>query len=302
ATHIEEHNVVGEWYCYPCKKWVDCLAEHPETKTIAFLLVYQEGELRVFPTDRSSSSNARNLRNYLMDGGMAASGKFYNNPILAIYPNPNNSQIKPLSVIRVEKRHKMLNTPFKHVGVYLGKNQVCHVYGYSEDEKNMKAQTTNISLFLGDTATTKRSGNVEEFRQFIPFIHWSDVKQRIAWIEQRTLFQFRIKPLWWSLIVDAVRANNRTSNNNKGQTIKICDEINESKKKLGLSNNWRFEQLEQQILIPPKENKLLKILERKRTQITEEKKAEKIDRLLKECDELLDKINGLGTEFKELTE
>ncbi|CAI2199402.1 12127_t:CDS:2, partial [Funneliformis geosporum] len=62
ATHIEEHNVVGEWYCYPCKKWVDCLAEHPETKTdriyyghhdISFLLVYQEGELRVFPTDRS---------------------------------------------------------------------------------------------------------------------------------------------------------------------------------------------------------------------------------------------------------
>ncbi|CAI2199006.1 3971_t:CDS:2, partial [Funneliformis geosporum] len=43
-------------------------------------------------------------------------------------------------------------------------------------------------------------------------------------------------------------------------------------------------------------SKLLKILERKRTQITEEKKAEKIDRLLKECDELLDKINvGQGS-------
>jgi hypothetical protein len=73
-----------------------------------------------------------------------------------------------------------LKIPFKHVGVYLGENQVCHVYGYSENDKDMRVKITDMSVFLGDTATTERCGKVEEYRPIIPFITKEDVIPRIA--------------------------------------------------------------------------------------------------------------------------
>jgi len=170
-------------------------------------LVYLEGDLRVFPVDPSHSywgkedrrknstlrlanNEAFHLRNNLTGMFSGAS-----HPILYIFPYPNSwltfneifkepyitkkiiysdpsnwdNIIKPLSVIRVEKRHKRLKIPFKHVGIYLGNNQVCHIYDYGE-EKWMEARVTNMNIFLDYTSTTERFGMVEEFRPLIPFV------------------------------------------------------------------------------------------------------------------------------------
>jgi hypothetical protein len=78
----------------------------------------------------------------------------------------------------VEKKEKTFKIKFKHVGIYLGNNQVCHIYGYDEKESSMEATITHIDTFLGDTATTERCGEVETFQSIIPF--GKDIVQRIA--------------------------------------------------------------------------------------------------------------------------
>jgi len=92
------------------------------------------------------------------------SNEYYDHPILLIHPDCNcyrsftefvggsyveklpiigsssftpenfDDYIESFDVIKVEKRHKVLKAPFNHVGVYLGKNQVCHIYDYDEEK------------------------------------------------------------------------------------------------------------------------------------------------------------------------
>jgi cell wall-associated NlpC family hydrolase len=38
-------------------------------------------------------------------------------------------------MIRVEKKHKTYSfAKFYHVGIYLGNNEVCHIYDYGEEK------------------------------------------------------------------------------------------------------------------------------------------------------------------------
>ncbi|RIA79019.1 hypothetical protein C1645_841772 [Glomus cerebriforme] len=146
-----------------------------------FLLVYvKENDIvKVFPESYDcsywgDSSRGRKAHNYLSDAQSEAGW------LRSELESTCNNQVNSLSVLRVEKRHKDLKIPFKHVGIYLKNNRICHVYGYSENDKDMRVQITDMSVFLGDTATTERYGNVEEFRPVIPFILNKNVIQKIV--------------------------------------------------------------------------------------------------------------------------
>jgi hypothetical protein len=55
------------------------------------------------------------------------------------------------------------------------------------------------------------------------------------------------------VVVDSIRASNRTSNNGKGQTIKLRNEVDENCNKFKQIGYPRCKQLTNQILVPPKE-------------------------------------------------
>jgi len=100
-----------------------------------------------------------------------------------IDPSNWNEHIEPLSIIKVEKREKNLGVPFCHVGIYLGNNEVCHVYDYDE-EKWVEARITDISVFLGNTKTTKRSGHIIVYKPIVPFCHYQKIVRRLAWAKE----------------------------------------------------------------------------------------------------------------------
>jgi hypothetical protein len=107
--------------------------------------------------------------------------KFYNS--LPYNTSNWDNYLKPLSVIRVRKRDKTFKSAeFYHVGIYIGNNQVCHIFGYDNKESSMEACITHIDTFLGDTSTTERCGEVDAYRPIIPF--GKNISQRIAWAEE----------------------------------------------------------------------------------------------------------------------
>lgn len=279
-----------------------------------YLLVY-DGSSGIKPFQ--SSLNSYNLSNAKSQASTSRTNLNGNNPILYIHPKANsygrfedivnhNSynnafvvkvdlwNAKPLDVIKVEKKDKAYGIPFYHVGVYLGNNQVCHVYDYAE-EKWMEPRITGISTFLGDTSTTRTTGSPEVYHPVIPFKHYKKIAQQIDWAESskfrrgnydlfnrncehfanmcvygidyseqigkleadglshflakygkdKNMFvQIVLKPWWWKGIIDVIEAHKRTSNNGKGSTINLANEIVETNSRLGERNDYQAQQLE----------------------------------------------------------
>jgi hypothetical protein len=59
-------------------------------------------------------------------------------------PSNLNDYFRPLDVIRVKKVNSIVNKIYFHVGVYLGKNAICHISDPSGliSEENLKVRIT----------------------------------------------------------------------------------------------------------------------------------------------------------------
>jgi hypothetical protein len=98
------------------------------------------------------------------------------------WPANLDYHIKPLSVIRVEKQHT-IGRKYYHVGVYIGDNEVFHIYDYWKT-KDMKSRIDDIKTFLGDAEGTQRVGHhIEVFQPVIPFREWKKIIRNVIWAD-----------------------------------------------------------------------------------------------------------------------
>ena len=235
-----------------------------------------------------------------------------------------DNYLKPLDIIKVRKENTTWGKKYYHVGVYLGNNQVCHMYDHRRDTIHMKAKVDDVGIFLGDAEGTRRVGNMEGFHPIIPFKDWKEIIRNVAWVEDveywrgnynlgnkncahlahmlgcginysdeveqnKHLFIAKtvvrgvhtagtgigimassatIAPITGgaSLIIGGVLSLFSTAlgttamvidapiNNDKGSTICLNNEINETKNKLGQLTNHRTQELEARIQVPPKQD------------------------------------------------
>ena len=199
-----------------------------------------------------------------------------------------DGHVRPLDIIKVEKSY--LSVGFNHVGVYLGNNKVCHIYDYW-NESSMKTRVDDVSVFLGDTSSTTRSGRVYVYHPIIPFKHYSKIARQVACVEENEyrkgnydlanrncehLANMLVYGINFSEQVERnegwfVASNFKSaifgglfsllwreySINNGKTTLKLTNEISESNSKLGYSrfDHWRTKEIERNYLqeVPPKE-------------------------------------------------
>lgn len=181
---------------------------------------------------------------------------------------------------------------YDHVGIYLGNNKVCHIYDYWET-KDMKTRIDDTNVFLGKAKDTEGIGNIEVIHPIIPFKHYSQVAQQIAWAEgvefgkgkyclanrncehfanmlirgakhsqqvandpkKSVTFCFSPKCLMWNGGCKDDRGNHTPEgNDNRGSgTICLRDEISKNSNQLDQLNNWRAKEIKDRIVIDPKE-------------------------------------------------
>ena len=109
-------------------------------------------------------------------------GRYDNNTFY--WPANLDYHIKPLSVIRVEKENTRFGRKYYHVGVYIGKNEVFHIYDYCT-VKGMKSRIDDIGTFLGDAEGTRRVGHhIEVFQPIVPFREWKKTIRNIVWAKE----------------------------------------------------------------------------------------------------------------------
>jgi len=194
---------------------------------------------------------------------------------------------KPLDVVWAGRRH-VSGIPYYHVGIYLGKdnngkNWVCHLnnsdgvkitdwddflggfnYGliryhpmlpfkhYSRMAQQIAA-TEDVNWRREDYSLFNR--NCEHFANMVVYgIDYSkqveDNKSGIVGVSRTAMMPF-VGPLGILLPVEP-----KTFNNDKGSTIKLTLEMNESNRKLGRKTNYWSNWVEQQTKqeVPPKQN------------------------------------------------
>jgi hypothetical protein len=201
---------------------------------------------------------------------------------LPSWTNEPNRYLKPLDIIKVKK--KIPNTDndyFYHAGVYIGNNLVCH----TTKKHSVARRIDNWNNF-----TEGNEGEIIRYCPIVPFKHYSKIAKEIAWSEDSNylkgsyelahrncehfanmlvyginyseqieekkglLFLFKDGGSLIFAFPVAPLINEFGTNNNKGSTINLRDEINEVDNKLGRRTNDRSQSIEAKIEVPPKEN------------------------------------------------
>jgi len=184
---------------------------------------------------------------------------------------------KPLDIAKVDEGD------FKHVGVYMGNDLVCHF-----TKKYNGVRIHSWSVFL--ESYHKGNGTITRYHPIIPFKYFRKIARQIGWTREREFREDNYSLAdrncehFANMIVyginyseqiednkDLIIAknigvtslfplpslifNNYSINNGKGSTIKLTNEMSETNDKLGWKTNDRSEAIERRYLqeVPAKE-------------------------------------------------
>jgi len=92
-------------------------------------------------------------------------------------PSNLDNYFRPLDIIRVKKVNSIVSKTYFHVGVYLGKNIICHICDPNGliSEENLQVRITGWDAFLNGWLGTPIGGKAGELvrcRSVIPFKHY----------------------------------------------------------------------------------------------------------------------------------
>ena len=103
-------------------------------------------------------------------------------------PTGLNDYFRTGDIIRVKKVNSIVNKTYFHVGVYLGKNAICHISDPTGliSEENLCVRITSWDTFLNGwlgTPINGRAGELQRYRPIVPFKHYKkSIEQAVkAW-------------------------------------------------------------------------------------------------------------------------
>jgi hypothetical protein len=92
--------------------------------------------------------------------------------------NKNPEQfLKPLDVVWVEK--ESFGVSFYHIGVYLGKNNVCHFSSRGKSRESNKSIITDWNFFVEGSTS-----DAFAYRSIVPFKHYELIAKQIDWANE----------------------------------------------------------------------------------------------------------------------
>jgi hypothetical protein len=186
---------------------------------------------------------------------------------------PNPSSLKPLDVVWVEKSTS--GERFYHVGVYLGNRQVCHYSGSDKKQYEARIEITSWDKFVENCLDW--GGETFAYRAVIPFKHYKQIAQQIGWAQANNygyrqyclannncehkansfVFGINYSKQVGKRPSDSINkcgkgwrtdcnggCKSGISNNSKGSTIRLSDEIAQTNNQLGKYDGWNAQQIE----------------------------------------------------------
>ena len=92
-------------------------------------------------------------------------------------PSNLDNHFKIGDIIWVEKRDIFIGKKYFHVGIFLGKDSICHISDPNALilEENMKARITGWNVFLN-----KRTGELYHYHPIIPFKHYRKIIEQVS--------------------------------------------------------------------------------------------------------------------------
>jgi len=168
---------------------------------------------------------------------------------------------------------------YDHVGIYIGNDSVCHF-----TKKYDGVRIHSWSDFL--EKYHEGNGRITRYHSMIPFKHTRKIVKQIAWavenkfredkycLPNRNCEHFANMIIYGINYSEQVNGNKFGSsfcfscfichdsngnptfsgNNDKGNTIKLTNEMSETDDRLGYTTNWRSNQMEERIEVPPKKD------------------------------------------------
>ena len=164
------------------------------------------------------------------------------------------NHLKPLDIVWIKRKDRWLRVTYYHVGVYLGESLICHL--------------TDDGAIITSWRSFLEAGHCEDlfrYHPIIPFKNYRDIIRQAVWAKDNNFrkgnydLNNRNCEHFANMLVYGINYSEQVCNNfplGGNNTIKLIDEIRDTKNLLGWKSDSENERYERQYLqeVPVKNN------------------------------------------------